>query len=1017
MYKNLRKIFLVLAVFTVISSGCFWASNSANRQTILAQTQIIGVAHAQGTTAAAAPWKTLHQDLSSPANGGNPDTAWIFDVWRVLMSVANVFVAIVLFFFAFVNIAHIDYDTYQLKKTFPKLIIGILLANFSMVICRMIADVASALTMTFAQDLRVMMEGVLCALGFGTGGGIGTAIWTIVTGGGNLLWFILIVIAIFIGILILGLLLLFRHVVILILAAAAPVAFIMLAFPPTEQYFKKWWEWFINWVFMGPIIMLLLWMAGMVGGDQCNSGFNLTRSFAALALVYLAAIVPFKLGGAVMGAIGNAGKKAGNFAANNPWSKQKRGQAQRWIDNKTPLGQMKHNFNKANEDLEADKKADAAKYEKNRRESAAAKGKSIESEEQRRIDAELNLKTGINTRAADYIKSIEGGASSDLARLHKESEESLEDEKARRVLEAYDDPAKQAHIKEHQAKILNTQEDLKKATLNLQNHHGNATLRGISEINRNEDLEAAHMGVVNAQAILDEAVLAQDTAQIPAAEQNLEAAKQAHKAIVDQTLDGAKTNVKDAEAAVARATTDPDRAAAQQVLDQARQVLSEAQDNPTNLKDAMKLIQEAQTNLSRARTPQAEAQGKALLQQRQSAADQLLRKAAERMVREKQIDPNDPKGGVFTVEKAMETLKKSNISGDSEKRYYALTSGRVADDVSTDAKSYSPRRVFDEFIDENGGWKKEGSYSGFAFKEGDTPAFFKGQALSSGDAGQCIFTNMGQLRAQLTDRNLGGSAFQTIQKLIDKGNPELNGGALKTSWDMSASAPNDRVRKSLLDAMHQSDIAKDITDPNQVTSEHLRQLGTQVQLNPNNPDHRSFMGYTASQLAEADGRSYQYTDDNGQAKTVLGRTGFGQAAWVHIKNSGDISSKIEAPTEGGNVSTGGSTSSTGGGGGGTGGDGTTTTNNQTVVNQQAPVAGAPVVPQTPAPRIIASPGAQFEAARLERAQLRELRNIGEAIRNQGQQTPTIIQNTNNTNVEGQNNNDDEEEDLDENENI
>jgi hypothetical protein len=99
----------------------------------------------------------------------------------------------------------------------------------------------------------------------------------------------------------------------------------MLAFPPTESYFKKWWEWYINWVFMGPIVMLLLWMAGEVGRANCSgNAFNFTRAIATLALVYLAAIVPGKLGGAVMGAYTGALKGAGKKAWDNPWSNRQK---------------------------------------------------------------------------------------------------------------------------------------------------------------------------------------------------------------------------------------------------------------------------------------------------------------------------------------------------------------------------------------------------------------------------------------------------------------------------------------------------------------------------------------------------------------------------------------------------------------------------------------------------------------------------------------------------------------------
>ena len=981
------------------------------------------IAHAQLTPTPAnttVPWSAqgLHCDLTS---GCNASTAWVMTVWKVCMGLANAFVALALIFFAAVNIAHIDYDTYQLKKTFPKLIIGIILANFSLVICRMFADIASVITATFANNgLRALFEGVLAALGLTPTASIGDAMAMYFFSNVLILWLIIIILAIFLGILVLGLLLLVRHAVILILAAAAPIAFIMLAFPPTEQYFKKWWEWWINWIFMGPIIMFMLWMAGEVGRSNFGTGFNVTASMAALLLVFLAAIVPFKLGGAVMEKVGQAGKLAGNAAWNNPYSKLKRKEAGLWAKRNTPYGQMAHNYNAAMSDLDAEEKADASKYEENRRMKRAQdvqNGKhkeTIEAEEQRRIEAELDLKTGTSNRTKDYVNSVAGGHGADKALEAQLAAQDLDTTKRRRNLQAYNDPTKQSRIKKIEADAANTEADLKKITNNLQTAHGDNQLRGVAEIARNPELEAAHKAVAEAQAnlvlnqepdevlqarrFLDEAEASGDQAQIGAAQSllndavnanlpqvqaaqaardALNTAKQAEQTISDRTLDGVKKNIAREEDALTDPTiTDQERAAIQQRLDGYRRVQVDITEHPTNLKDAMKLVQSAETDVANARTPEEEAARRAVLSQRQQAAAPLLDQAAQRLVDQKQLNKDKQPPTVFTHEEAVEYLKQSNISDGAEKRYYAITAGRAADDISSDAKSYPPKRVVGEFYDDQGR-PKEMSYSGFSATREDGPAFFRGEALSSGEAGQCIATNLGQLREQSRDIKTAGASFLALNQIIGRANPELNGGVLGNAWKMSASAKDDRVRTDLLRIMKQSGI---ITDPSatvdQVTSTHLQQMATRVQLDPNgNPSHKTFLNYANSQYAEADGRSYEYTDDQGHQRTTLGRTGMGQSPWFHAKNSTDITGKIEGPAGSGAQSTGGSTTppTTGG----TGGGGTTTNNTQTTVNNTTTPATPGGAPGTPAaaPQIILSPGAQWEQVRIQQQMLRTQREM------------------------------------------
>lgn len=259
---------------------------------------------------------TMHEELTYPGTpgvGGNGGTQWVFNVWKVMLGIANVVIVIVLLFLAAINILHLQYDTYQIKKSLPLLIGGAIAANFSILICRMIVDFANVLTATFA-DSQTVAQGYMCALGLDpTGQAVMLNAMLNPTGavGMGLIVIIFIVLAVLIAVLIMAFLLWIRKYVIFILTAVSPVAFILYAFPPTQGVFKTWWSWFIKWVFMGPIFMVILWVASEIGNNNCTGGLmpNFSIMFAVIGLTIAAAAIPFKLGGAVMSAWGNLGKK------------------------------------------------------------------------------------------------------------------------------------------------------------------------------------------------------------------------------------------------------------------------------------------------------------------------------------------------------------------------------------------------------------------------------------------------------------------------------------------------------------------------------------------------------------------------------------------------------------------------------------------------------------------------------------------------------------------------------------
>ena len=302
-----------------------------------------GIAHAQN----------LHADLSYP---GNAQTAWLFDIWKISLGLANVVVVLILIALAVVNILHINYDTFAIKKSLPLLILGIIMSYFSLFICRMIVDAAQVLINTFAGDTHTLAQNYMCsmALNFNTGTFADSILQL-----NSLIIILIFGVLITIGILIISFLLLVRKFVIFILVAIAPVAFILYAFPPTQGLFKQWWTQFVRWVFMGPAIMFLIWVASMIGATNCQidpatgqSHFSVSALLAVVGLTYLCAIVPFKLGGGIMGAWGKAaswatgtGKEGFMRKPVDKWwgdSKQMyKDKANAFMNKRTPLGYMR----------------------------------------------------------------------------------------------------------------------------------------------------------------------------------------------------------------------------------------------------------------------------------------------------------------------------------------------------------------------------------------------------------------------------------------------------------------------------------------------------------------------------------------------------------------------------------------------------------------------------------------------------------------------------------------------------
>lgn len=196
--------------------------------------------------------------------------------WSLARDTVNMFFVIFLLIIAFATILRIE--SYHYKQLLPKLVISVLLVNFSRTICSALIEFSNVLTSAF--------------LNFGGGASSAEAIAALmglqdiyqldesfdlerITDFSMLISFMLaamIVTAmawIFAG---LAGMLLLRTVVLLVLIVISPLAFGMNILPLTQSYFKRWWDEFIKYLFYAPIAAFCLYLAAVVVSEAKGVG-------------------------------------------------------------------------------------------------------------------------------------------------------------------------------------------------------------------------------------------------------------------------------------------------------------------------------------------------------------------------------------------------------------------------------------------------------------------------------------------------------------------------------------------------------------------------------------------------------------------------------------------------------------------------------------------------------------------------------------------------------------------------
>lgn len=288
------------------------------------------------------------QDVVSVDLKGNIDRVHLENAWKFILSLVNYVVVAFLIFIAFVNILRINVDVYAIKKALPNVIIGVILANLSWLICMEFVTLADILTNwinylsgvvsgsnvnnVFFNSFVTLFEPIVPETPNNafTLGSLFTILMPGVAMGAAA---IASLVAVIVGALVAGFalvlstivmfLLIVRLYAVMLLIVAAPLAFVAMSTPLTNKMFQQWWRQFMCWIFMAPLAYLI-WLvaifiskgigsgaAGSPGGG--GAAAQVAKYILICAAFYFSMKIPFALGGGAIAGWASLGKRGAAY--------------------------------------------------------------------------------------------------------------------------------------------------------------------------------------------------------------------------------------------------------------------------------------------------------------------------------------------------------------------------------------------------------------------------------------------------------------------------------------------------------------------------------------------------------------------------------------------------------------------------------------------------------------------------------------------------------------------------------
>lgn len=231
-----------------------------------------------------------------------------YDVWKIMLAIANVCFVIVFLLIIFSQITGAGFSNYSLKSMLPRLIIAALLVNLSYWICAVAIDASNILGHSIQSILNNIRENITISNGAAfdaitwqnitaavlSGGaltaggvsiGLASAGYLPAIGFMLLAALVSVVFAVFVAFVILAA----RQALITIFTIISPLAFVAYVLPNTEEYFTKWRKAFMALLLFFPIFALVFGGSQLAGTILIQQGITTNR----LEIILLGLVVQF----------------------------------------------------------------------------------------------------------------------------------------------------------------------------------------------------------------------------------------------------------------------------------------------------------------------------------------------------------------------------------------------------------------------------------------------------------------------------------------------------------------------------------------------------------------------------------------------------------------------------------------------------------------------------------------------------------------------------------------------------
>lgn len=206
--------------------------------------------------------------------------------WEIIRDIGNMFFIVVLIMIAFGSILRIQ--GYRYNQWLFRIVLMALLVNFSKTIAGFFIDVAQVVTLTFVNAFKDTAAGNFAEL-FGITKILGLRQFSpkgedvagagLATAGTFLLAILFLLVALAVSVVYVVIFLL-RIIVLWFLVILSPMAYVLNTFKQGESYAKQWWNYFGQYLVVGPLLAFFLWLALTLttsGGATTTLQEQLTR--------------------------------------------------------------------------------------------------------------------------------------------------------------------------------------------------------------------------------------------------------------------------------------------------------------------------------------------------------------------------------------------------------------------------------------------------------------------------------------------------------------------------------------------------------------------------------------------------------------------------------------------------------------------------------------------------------------------------------------------------------------------